>query len=258
MAAPLKAIRTALMLAVTLAAGALDSFSTAAPAAPLTLREALMSEHGAGRKPVLPVIARYELDDGGVFILDRSTPRPLLKFDDSPEIWVLQAGAGPRGDVIYRNDAGEPMLRATKLGGMTVFTDRRPDGSAAALEGQASPLRVPPLGPQALFDRFYQASVRVTRAAQHPVAFETREDAVPLTAGLLADAALVTTQALVSVAARPNGKALLTHLSDVMIAQGSRPGASLQRGVLTVTIVPAQGVAGRPSSRKIEAAAGVR
>ena len=255
MAAPLRAIRTALMLAVVLAAGTLASFSTAAPAAPLRTALVVGSE---GQRSAGPPIGRYELDDGGIFILDRSTPKPLMKFEDSPEIWVLQPATGPRGDTIYRNDLGEPMLRATKLGGMTVFTERRPDGSAAALEGPCPPLRIAPLSPQALFLHFYQASIRASRAARHQVGFETREDAVPATAGLLADTAMVASQALVSIGARPNGKALLARVNDVVIAQGFRTAAALQRGVLTVTIVPAEGVAGRPSSRRIEIAAGAR
>ena len=228
-----------------------------AAAAPLSLREALMGQH-LGERSDAPVIGRYETDEGGAFVLDRSTGKPLLKFDDNPEIWVLQPAPGPRGDTIYRNDLGEPMLRATRLGGMTVFTQKRPDGSAAALDGASSPLRVATLSLPGLFTRFYQASVRASRAAQHQVGFETREDAEPATAPYLADAALVASEALADLAAQPAGKSLLAHISDVVIAQGPRPSAALQKGVLTITIVPSQGVAGRPSSRRIERAAGAK
>jgi hypothetical protein len=41
-----------------------------------------------------------------------------------------------------------------------------------------------------------------------------------------------------------------------MIAQGDHPAATLQGKRLTITIVPGQGVFGRPSSRRIERAAG--
>ena len=44
---------------------------------------------------------------------------------------MLQPQPAPRGDVIYKNDLGEPVLRATRLGGVTVFTDHGPAGSAA-------------------------------------------------------------------------------------------------------------------------------
>ena len=233
-------------LGIVLALGAGVAAAAPAQAAPQTLREALMGDRLMdGRRADDPVIGRYQTDAGGEFVLDRSTPVPLLKFGNNPEIWVLQPPAGPRGDVIYRNDIGEPMLRATRFGGMTVFTSARPDGSAAALEGASGPLRIAPLSPAVLFTRFYQASIRATRAAQHQVGFETREDADPGSASVLADAAMVASEALVDLSARPNGKTLLARVEDVVIAQGHKPSANLQKGVLTVTIVPAQGVAGR-------------
>jgi hypothetical protein len=273
MAAPLTAFRGVLMFAVGLSATALPALASAAPmsfreavigqrlaerpSAPMSFREGLMGQRLVER-PDAPVIGRYEMDAGGDFVLDRSASKPLLKFDDDPEIWVLQPAPGPRGDTIYRNDLGEPMLRATRLGGMTVFTPTRPEGSAAALDGASMPLRIAALSPQGLFNRFYQASIRTSRVAQHQVVFETREDAEPGTAAYLADAAVVASEALVNLAGQPAGKALLARIVDVVIAQGPKPTASLQHGVLTVTIVPAQGVAGRPSSRRIERAAGAR
>jgi hypothetical protein len=252
MATPLAAMRMIFACAVAIPA----AVALTAVAAPYSWREALSGR--ITEKSDAPVIGRYETDEGGVFILDRSTPRPLLKFEDDPEIWVLQPAKGPRGDVIYRNDLGEEMLRFTSLGGMTVFTEKRPAGSAAAFDGASSPLRIQPLSPAALFTRFYQASVRASRAAQHQVGFETREDAEPKTAAFLADAAVVASEALVDMATRANGKALLSRIGDVVIAQGPKPAVSLLRGVLTITIDPAQGVFGRPSSRRIEWAAGVR
>lgn len=254
MAAPLTALRSVLTCAAGLSAALLVVSASAAPAAPLSLREAFMG----AQRPGAPVIGRYETDEGGAFVFDRSTPKPLLKFEDSPEIWVLQPSPGPRGDVIYRNDMGEPVLRSTTLGGMTVFTEKRPDGSAAALDGPSGPLRVGSLTPAALFNRFYQASVRASRAAQHQVGFETREDADAASAAPLADAAVVASQALVDLSGRPDGKTVLARIADVVIAQGARPSAVLQKNTLTITIVPTDGVAGRPSSRRIERAAGVK
>jgi Domain of unknown function (DUF4908) len=249
MAAPLAAFRFVLTNAVVLSATTLASLVVAGP---LSLGAHLAPKSDS------PATGRYETDEGGVFIFDRSAPRPLLKFEDDPEIWVLQPAPGPRGDVIYRNDLGEEMLRATSLGGMTVFTEKRPGGSPAALDGASPPLRIAPLSPGALFTRFYQASVRASRAAQHQIGFETREDAEAGTAAPLADAAVVASEALADMSATPKGKALLARMSDVVIAQGGKPAASMQRGVLIVTIVPAQGVFGRPSSRLIERAAGAR
>ena len=249
MAAPLTAFRIVLMCAAGLLAAAFSSSGLAAPVS--LLREAYAARVGS-EKASQPLSARYQMDEGGAFVFDRSTIKPLLKFDDDPEIWALQPAPGPRGDVIYRNDVGEPMLRATRLGGMTVFTPKRPDGSAAALDGASAPLRVPSLSPPALFRTFYQASLRTSRAAGRQIGFETREDADATTAAYLADAASVASEALLDIASLPGGKAGLSHLTDVVVAQGQKPGASLQKGVLTITIVTSEGVFGRPSSRRIE------
>jgi len=100
--------------------------------------------------------------------------------------------------------------------------------------------------------------VRASRAAQHQVSFVTREDAEPATAALLADTAMVASEALMDMSDRPADKAFLARISEVVVAQGNRPGVMLQRGMLTIVVTPAQGVAGRPSSRRIERAAGAK
>ena len=251
MSAPVAAIRFILTRAVGLTVIALAGAASAGP----SLHEAFMSGRLADR-PTGPATARYQTDEGGVFVLDRSGSKTLLKFEDDPEIWVLQPQRGPHGDMIYRNDLGEEMLRATSLGGMTVFTLRRPAGSAAAFDGASPPLRLGPLTATQLRDEFYQASVRATRYARHEIGFETGKDAEPKTAAALADAAHVASEAIVDISARPNGRLILTHIDDVVVTEGARPNAALQKGRLTITIVPKDGIFGRPSSRRIERAAG--
>ena len=124
MAAPLTAFRIVLMCAAGLLAAA---FSSSVVAAPVSLLREAYAARVSSEKAGQPLTARYQMDEGGAFVFDRSTVKPLLKFDDDPEIWALQPAPGPRGDVIYRNDVGEPMVRATRLGGMTVFTPKRPE-----------------------------------------------------------------------------------------------------------------------------------
>src|ERR1700761_7471508 len=102
MAAPVAAIRFILTRAVGLSAVAL---AMTAAAAPLSLHEAFMGGRLADQ-PTGPPTARYQTDEGGIFILDRSSPKTLLKFENDPEIWVLERTRGPHGDWIYRNDLG--------------------------------------------------------------------------------------------------------------------------------------------------------
>ena len=63
-------------------------------AAPFSFRDALTSGWRGLGHSASPTIARYQTDEGSVFVLDRSPPHVLLKFDDSPEIWVLAPSPG--------------------------------------------------------------------------------------------------------------------------------------------------------------------
>ena len=203
-----------------------------------------------------PPLARYVSEDGHVFVLDRTQPVAMLKFEDSPEVWALEAAPAPRGDVIYKNDLGEPMLRATRLGGFTLFTDDRPSGEAVSMAGVAGPLRMLALSPQAVFERLTQASARSSRAAHRPMLFEA--EATPASSALIADAATITSVAILKLAQSPQGRAMLARFSRVRFEEGKKPSASLKDGILRIVVAPAQGVSGRPSSDRILQAASTK
>ena len=243
---PVSACRAWLLAAF--AAVAMAAVGGPAEAGPGVLREGLF-----GGRRVDPPIARYVSQDGDGFVLDRSQPRPMLKFDSSPEVWALRPHPAPRGDIIYKNDLGEPVLRATRLGGLTVFTDARPGGSPAALAGSGPALRLQPLSPQALLQRVAQASARATRAARRLIPFEA--DATPESSALIADAAMVAAEAVVRLSRQPNGRGALTRFSKVELVAGRKPEATVRHGVMRITVAPVDGLAGRPSSDRIMAAA---
>lgn len=223
-----------------------------AVAAPAWVKNAL----SLGRDELLhatPTVARFNIQEGGAFILDRSHSPALLKFDDAAEIWAVVPSRGPRGDILFKDDVGDTLLRATKMGGMTVFTTRRPEGSAAALVGSGVPLKISPLGPNGLYQRMVLASIRCTHAARHLVGFEA-PDADARSAALIGDAASLAVEAIVALAGRPGGKAATGRVAKVLISIGPKPGAVLRHGALIIVVAPAQGLAGHPSSVLIEQA----
>lgn len=196
-----------------------------------------------------PPLARYVSEQGRVFILDRTQVIPTLKFDDSPEVWALQPAPAPRGDMIYKNDLGKPVLRATRLGGYTLFTDSRPSGEAVSLAGGAPPLRMLALTPQALGERLLQASVRSGRAARRQVIFEA--EASPASAALIADSATIVSLAFLRLATGDGGRASLSRVGRVQFMEGQKASAVFRDGALQIVVAPRQGVAGRPSSDKL-------
>ncbi|UAL10239.1 DUF4908 domain-containing protein [Caulobacter segnis] len=238
----------------TLAIAALMVMAASANAQqlPHSLRDALLGHKGPAeaRRVAAPPVARY-VSETGAFVLDQAASRPLMKFDNSAEVWVLSAQPASRGDVIYRNDLGEPVLRVTKLGGVILFTDDAPMGAAAALSGRASSIQPPAILSFGVFvQRVKIAADRASRAAQHQIEFSTVEDVRPETSVLAADSATVVAEAFERMA-RKGDRSLISRIVRVLLAEGHKPAAALKDGSLTITYSPDQGLAGRPSSKRI-------
>ena len=200
-------------------------------------------------RPAVPV-AHYAVATGGGFVLDRGGARPILRFDDNPEVWLLRSARGPRGDEILADDLGGPLLRINRLGGVTVFSSRHPEGSAAALEGPAGPLRLPRLDASALYQRLVAASARASRAAQRLIAFQAL-DVDADSAGLIADAVLVATESVVQLAASPGGRQRLSRIARFDFTRGRSADVRFEGGVIHVAVVPDAGPGERPSSARI-------
>jgi hypothetical protein len=248
-------------LACGLAVAAAPAWGRGVQTNPSPLNSLLFGPNGQRDAAKVPLIGRYADDDGdAAFVLDRSAPLVLMRFDDSPEIWVLTPQPAARGDVVFRNDAGEIVLRMTRFGGMTLFTGAHPGGAAAALVGEAPALRpIAILTPNALLQRLAQASAHASRAAQRLVVFDA-PDVTPQTASVVADAATVAAEAIETLVRDPGGRALVAKISRVALVPGRRAEAVLDQGVLKIVIVPQPGVGTpaeltcRPSSRRIAVA----
>lgn len=198
--------------------------------------------------PTLPPVGRYVADSGEGFILDRSGRHPLLRFDRRDETWVLRPSAAPRGDVIYRNDAGEQVLRVTPSGGMTIYTPRAPGGSPASFSGAGPSLTPPTLGPILLFRLMAQRSAMVSQAVGRLVEVNLGGER---SEALCVEALIVTTEAVVRIARSPTARQYINDLRSITIIEGSRAGVTYARGRLTVTVNPDEGMAGRPSSARV-------
>jgi hypothetical protein len=237
-------------LAAALAAAGCLGFAPLAIPAPDWVKNAL----AMGRNDQMhgiPITARFSTDEGGWFILDRSHKPALLRFDDDPdEVWVVSPSRGPRGDILFKDDVGDVLLRVTKLGGVTLFTGSRPMGAAATLEGKASPLRPLPIGLTTLYQRMVLASARSSHTCHHLVSFEAPE-ADARSAGAIGEAAILAMNAIASAASQPEGRTALTHLMKVLVVHGSRTGAWMQHGVLVIQVNPGDGFSGHPSSARL-------
>ncbi len=195
-----------------------------------------------------PETGRYVAETGESFIFDRSGPRPLFRFASRNETWALTARPAPRGDIIYRNDAGDQILRVTPDGGMTLYSVRAPNGSPASMAGPAPALERPLLGPIQLSNLMVQRSFLMSRALGRMISVQLDGEQDE---GLCTDALMVTTDAVLRMAASPALRAQLNGLQTVTIIEGRSSSVTYSGGELRVTVQPNQGLTGRPSSARI-------
>ncbi|HEY4031656.1 MAG TPA: DUF4908 domain-containing protein [Caulobacteraceae bacterium] len=208
---------------------------------------------GESRGAANPSVARYVASVGGrSFTFDRSAAAPdaLLKFDDDSEVWVLEASPAPGGGKIYRNDAGDRVLQVTCLGGLTLYVNK-PEGDPVAILGDAEELLPPPVtAPDAMLLRAVQAAARAGRASQHQITFTTSQ-MPPQATPIFLESFSIAADAIVKLSRQKQAKPFLAKLDTVQFLIGPRPDVSLNGSTMIVTLTPAKGFAGRPSSNRI-------
>ncbi|MGI4817818.1 MULTISPECIES: DUF4908 domain-containing protein [unclassified Brevundimonas] len=196
-----------------------------------------------------PPPGRYVAATGQGFILGRQGSLTLLRFDRSNETWVLRASSAPRGDTIYRNDAGEQVLRVTSSGGMTLYSSRSPGGSPVSNAGGTAPSLEPQaLGPVQLFNLMTRRSSLISDAVGRLVQINVYGDE---SEALCVEALIVTTDTVIRIARSPSAKPFLDRMRVITIVEGNRSAVTYQRGELRIVVDPSRGIAGRPSSARI-------
>ncbi len=205
----------------------------------------------------LPQTARYQASNGTSFVLDRSGSRPLMRFDNSSEVWSLRPVPAPAGDVLYRNDAGDLVLRVTRNGGLTLFTPQSPGGIPVSVTGSADRLSPPPMSVMQLTSFLMAQSHALLRALGRPVLIDAPE-ITPGNEAVYADAAATAVEAVQRMTRSRNLRPEAMRLRQIVIREGSRPDVSFNGAVLLITVVPSRGVEGRPSSARIVRAFSMR
>ncbi|WP_406852880.1 DUF4908 domain-containing protein [Brevundimonas sp. BH3] len=196
-----------------------------------------------------PRIGRYSAATGQGFVLAHSGSQILLRFDRSNETWVLRPSSAPRGDTIYRNDAGEQVLRVNASGGITLYSSRSPGGSPVSAESGVAPnLEPQALGPVQLFNLMTRRSGLISDAVGRLVQINVYGDE---SEALCVEALIVATDTVIRIARSPSAKPFLDRLRVITIIEGNRSAVTYQRGELRVVVDPSRGIAGRPSSARI-------
>lgn len=228
--------------AMAVAALAAVSLSVIAPAV-------LPADCHAQNRRSGPPTARYVSGTGQAFILDTSGSRPLLRFERSTEVWVLRPSAVPRGDIVYRNDNGDQVLRVTPDGGMTLYTTTAPQGSPVSRVGEAQGLARATLTGAQLVDYFMRQSYRASQALGRLIVIDV--DIQPGSEQIAAEAVSSASDAIVRMARDSAYRSSVNRIRRVVVSDQGRPAVTLSQGTLRIVVDPRAGVAGRPSSARI-------
>lgn len=197
----------------------------------------------------LPSTGRYVAETGQSFVLDRSGPRTLMRFDRSPEVWVLRPQPAPRGDMILRNDAGDQILRVTPDGNMTLYTAAAPQGVPVSAQGSANRLLPPTLTAVQLANFIIHQSSRATSAVGRLVIVDM--EIGEGSEAVAADALSTAVDALVRMSRSAGLRQDAARVRRIVVTDQGRPRVAFARGVLTIVIDPTAGYAGRPSSARV-------
>ncbi len=211
--------------------------------------EQSQSLRGGGGARGLPASGRYVAETGQGFILDLSGQRPLMRFERGGEVWALRPTPAPRGDTIYRNDAGDQILRVTPDGGMTLFTTRAPQGTPVSAAGAAPSLLPPTLTAIQLWNFIVRQSERASQALGQLVVVDV--EIQPGSEAVAADALSTVVDALSRMARSPNLRQEAVRVRRVVVTDQPGVPTTFARGTLRIGINPQAGYAGRPSSARI-------
>jgi hypothetical protein len=184
----------------------------------------------------------------------------LLRFDDSPENFVLYSDRVALGGRELKYDTGVLALKISVWGGVTLYTQDSPGGLPATRTGDAT---APP--------RLAVSAANLSAALgdeENHIAYVQR-----LKLHFSADAAILkdnddvrayafdtlvnSGMGIERVIANPAGRAAFIHRFDtVRIVEGDKPTIAISGRTLLVSFVPTAGAAGRASSRAIAFALG--
>ena len=190
-----------------------------------------------------------------VFTLDRDGGHYLLRFANEPEIFVLYADHASLGGRVLKYDSGQVVLKITGWGGMTVYTDKKPDGLPAVRNGDSDPPSLPAVSLAAMKHAASDEAEHLAYMHRLNLSFSADWNKLAGDAGLRAlsfDTLENTARGIGRFASMPKGQsAIASHVKIVMMAESRKPTLQLKGNTLIVTYDPDMGYAGRASSRAI-------
>ncbi|MGH6889728.1 MAG: DUF4908 domain-containing protein [Rhizomicrobium sp.] len=198
---------------------------------------------------------RYLAGDRIGFVLDADGPDYLLRFDSSPEVFVLHTDSAALGGHVLQYDSGETAVHVSGWGGITLYTDSDPRGLPAMRTGDSArpapaPVTVSDLQNAAQQDAQHWAYAQRLNLAVSADWNALAQDAAACTVAMEAMDNVARGLERFEASAPAHGK-LLRRVRQISLEMAGRPAVALDGKKLIVTFDPNRGYKGRASSRAI-------
>jgi hypothetical protein len=197
----------------------------------------------------------YLAGDTVTFAIQNIGTNFLLRFNGNPETFVLYADRASMGGRILKYDDGETAIQVTVWGGITLYTDAKPNGLPAVRTGDAQPFGLANVSLGDLQSAAADEAQRFAYVRRLRLAVTMDWNAIGGDAGLRAlyyDAMQNAVHGIDrftgAAAAR---EAISKRVDTVAITPAAHPTVNMAGRTLLVTFNPGAGYVGRASSRAI-------
>lgn len=197
----------------------------------------------------------YMAGDRIGFELDADGSEYLLRFDNSPEVFVLHTNSAALGARVLQYDSGETALQVSGWGGITLYTDSSPGGLPAIRNGDSATSSPPAVSIADLQNTALQDAQHWAYAQRLNIAFSADWNTLAQSPA----ACRVALEAMDNVAlglerfeaSAPAHRKFLGEIRQISLEMAGRPAVALNGTKLIVTFDPNRSYQGRASSRAI-------
>ena len=233
-----------LALALVFGAGSLAHAQRPAPPARLLL---------APSTP-LPRDGTYIANDKLAFTVDHRGSQVRLRFLDNDEVFYLSNEIAPLGGRVLKYDTGATALQVTGWGGLTLYTMQAKSGLPAEYNEAIQDVDPPPVAGKDVKTFAAKLAQDLSAAEDFAIGFAADWDNLARVDELRAlgcDAMRNVTYALKELAKTGRRARISDRIHIIRVIQGTKPGVTMQKGILAITIAPQMGPSARPSSLAI-------
>jgi hypothetical protein len=197
----------------------------------------------------------YTAGDKIKFVIDTAGTNYLLRFDGDPEVFAIYVDRISLGGRLLKYDSGETLARVSGWGGITLYTDRNPNGLPAVRSGDGD------IGPPVATGIEQVETIAATEGAHLAMLRQLRitftadwsvlENNLPMRMRALD--AMENAERGIERFIKTGGarNEVAEHVNAVTLATSLKPTLSLDAKTLIVTFNPDRGYFGRASSRAI-------